>query len=94
MAGFNGVFIIDCVADAHSQVMFEVYHSLFQESPDVGCQACDDDWNMCLSRTVPFGFDDPQACGGPREVQGIIESETQSCVCGELVKDNRRRSFA
>ena len=29
VTGFNGVFIIDRVANAHSQVMFEVYHSLF-----------------------------------------------------------------
>jgi hypothetical protein len=37
MAWLDGTFVVDCMADAHSQVMGEVHNPLFQEEPDVGC---------------------------------------------------------
>jgi hypothetical protein len=53
MAWLDGTFVIDCMADDHSQVRGEVHSSLFQEAPDVGCSFSDDHRDLWLT-TVAF----------------------------------------
>ena len=75
MAWGLGVFIVDCVADAHGEVWRKVHHPLGEQPPNVSYQAVNDHRDLGFSGTITLGLNHPEEGGRTREVQVVDVSE-------------------